>query len=73
MAKEGSIAVDNCKVLEELGNGKFRVAMPNGKEAICHISGKIRLHKIRVLPDDRVLIEVSPYNLQQGRITYRYK
>ncbi len=51
----------------------FRVELPNGHEVLAHISGKIRMHYIRVLPGDKVLIELSPYDLSRGRITYRLK
>jgi len=51
----------------------FRVELPNGHEVLAHISGKIRMHYIRVLPGDKVLIELSPYDLTRGRITYRLK
>ncbi len=71
--KQEGIAVDNCLVEEELGGGKFRVSLPNGAKAICHITGKMRMKKIRVLPMDRVLVELSPYNLEQGIIKYRNK
>jgi len=51
----------------------FRVELPDGHKVLAHISGKIRLHYIRILPGDRVLIELSPYDLSRGRITYRFK
>ena len=73
MAKEEGIFVDNCLVEEELGCGKFKVKLPNDNFAICHLSGKMRTKKIRVLPMDKVLVELCPYNLEQGIIKYRNK
>ena len=58
---------------EALANGMFRVDLPNGHKVLAHVSGKIRLHFIRVLVGDRVLVELSPYDLARGRITYRFK
>ena len=58
---------------EALPNGMFRVELPNDHQVLAHISGKIRMHFIRVLPGDRVLVELSPYDLTRGRITYRFK
>jgi translation initiation factor IF-1 len=60
-------------VVEALPNAMFRVELPNGHHVLAHISGKIRMHYIRVLPGDKVLIELSPYDLTRGRITYRLK
>ena len=60
-------------VIETLPNAMFRVELPNKHEVLAHISGKIRMHYIRVLPGDKVLIELSPYDLKRGRITYRLK
>jgi translation initiation factor IF-1 len=60
-------------VAEALANGMFRVDLPNGHKVLAHVSGKIRLHFIRVLVGDRVLVELSPYDLARGRITYRFK
>ena len=60
-------------VVEALPNAMFRVELPNGHQVLAHISGKIRMHYIRVLPGDKVLIELSPYDLSRGRITYRLK
>ena len=60
-------------VLEPLPNAMFRVELSNGHQVLAHISGKIRLHYIRVLPGDRVIVELSPYDLGRGRITYRLK
>jgi translation initiation factor IF-1 len=72
MAKKEVIEVEGT-VVEPLPNGMFRVELPNGHKVLAHISGKIRLHYIKVLPGDRVLIELSPYDLSRGRITYRLK
>ncbi len=72
MAKKEAIEVEGT-VLEPLPNGMFRVELPNGHKVLAHISGKIRLHYIKILPGDRVLIELSPYDLGRGRITYRFK
>jgi translation initiation factor IF-1 len=60
-------------VVEALPNAMFRVELPNEHKVLAHISGKIRMHYIRVLPGDKVLIELSPYDLSRGRITYRFK
>ena len=72
MAKKETIEVEG-KVVEPLPNGMFRVELPNGHKVLAHISGRIRVHYIRILPGDRVLIELSPYDLTRGRITYRLK
>lgn len=72
MPKKESIEVEG-KVIESLPNAMFRVELPNGHKVLAHISGKIRLHYIRILPGDRVLVELSPYDLKRGRITYRLK
>jgi translation initiation factor IF-1 len=72
MGKKEAIEVEGT-VVEPLPNGMFRVELPNGHKVLAHISGKIRLHYIKVLPGDRVLIELSPYDLSRGRITYRLK
>ncbi len=72
MPKKETIEVEG-KVLESLPNAMFRVELPNGHKVLAHISGKIRLHYIRILPGDTVLIELSPYDLSRGRITYRLK
>jgi len=61
------------KVVELLPNSLFRVEMPNGHRVLAHISGKMRLHFIRLLPGDKVLLEMSPYDLSKGRITFRQK
>ncbi|HRZ42612.1 MAG TPA: translation initiation factor IF-1 [Bacteroidales bacterium] len=72
MAKQKSIELDGT-VIESLGNAMFRVELENGHVITAHISGKMRLHYIRILPGDRVKLEMSPYDLTKGRITYRYK
>ena len=72
MAKEEKIQVDG-EILESLPNAMFRVKLENDHEIIAHISGKMRMHYIRILPGDRVQVELTPYDLQRGRITYRYK
>ena len=72
MAKKEAIEVEGT-VTEPLPNGMFRVDLPNGHKVLAHISGKIRLHYIKILPGDKVLIELSPYDLSRGRITYRLK
>jgi translation initiation factor IF-1 len=72
MAKKEVIEVEGT-VVEPLPNAMFRVELADGHKVLAHISGKIRLHYIRILPGDRVLIELSPYDLNRGRITYRFK
>ena len=72
MPKKEAIEFEGI-VVEALPNAMFRVELPNGHEVLAHISGKIRMHYIRVLPGDKVLIELSPYDLSRGRITYRLK
>jgi translation initiation factor IF-1 len=72
MAKQTSIELDGT-VLESLGNAMFRVELENGHIITAHISGKMRLHYIKILPGDKVKLEMSPYDLTKGRITYRYK
>ena len=72
MPKKETIEVEG-KVLESLPNAMFRVELPNGHRVLAHISGKIRLHYIKILPGDKVLVELSPYDLSRGRITYRFK
>ncbi len=71
MAKQSSIKIDGI-IQESLSNAMFRVQLENGHEIICHISGKMRMHYIRILPGDKVSVEMSPYDLSKGRITYRY-
>ena len=70
--KEEAIQVEGT-VTEALPNTTFRVELENGHEVHAHISGKMRMHYIRILPGDRVVVELSPYDLTRGRITYRYK
>ena len=72
MAKEEPIELTGA-VTQVLPGTMFRVALPNGHEVLAHISGKMRKHFIRILPGDKVLVELSPYDLSRGRITYRYK
>ena len=72
MAKEPNIEVDGV-ILETLPNAMFRVRLDNGHELIAHISGKMRMNYIKILPNDKVKLELSPYDLTKGRITYRYK
>lgn len=72
MAKQESIEQDGV-VKETLGNAMFRVELENGHLITAHISGKMRMHYIRILPGDKVKLEMSPYDLTKGRITYRYK
>ncbi len=69
--KEG-IEVEG-KVMESLRNATFRVELANGHKVLAHLSGKVRMNYIRVLPGDRVLVELSPYDLTRGRITYRFR
>ena len=71
-AKEEGIQVEGT-VIEPLPNAMFRVELDNGHRVLAHISGKMRMHYIRILPGDRVLIELSPYDLTRGRVVYRYK
>ncbi len=61
------------EVIEALPNAMFRVKLENDHEITCHVSGKIRMHYIRILPGDEVTVEMSPYDLTKGRITYRFK
>lgn len=70
--KEEAIQVE-ATVLEPLPNAMFRVELDNKHKVLAHISGKMRKHFIRILPGDRVLVELSPYDLSRGRIVYRYK
>ena len=72
MAKEDAIEVEGT-VTEPLPNAMFRVQLDNGHEVLAHISGKMRMHFIRILPGDKVKLELSPYDLTRGRITYRAK
>src|SRR6476469_6213923 len=70
--KDGAIEVEG-RVVEPLPNAMFRVELQNGHRVLAHISGKMRQHYIRILPEDRVVVELSPYDLTRGRIVYRYK
>jgi len=70
--KEGAVEVEGT-VREPLPNAMFRVELENGHKLLAHISGKMRMHYIRILPGDRVVVEISPYDLNRGRIVYRYK
>lgn len=70
MAKEDKIEVEGA-ILEALPNAMFRVEIPGGKVILAHISGKMRMHYIKILPGDKVRIELSPYDLTRGRITFR--
>lgn len=72
MAKQASIEQDGV-IKEALSNGMFRVELANEHLIVAHISGKMRLHFIKILPGDKVKLEMSPYDLTKGRITYRYK
>jgi translation initiation factor IF-1 len=70
--KEEGIQVEGT-VLEPLPNAMFRVELDNGHRVLAHISGKMRMHYIRILPGDRVLVELSPYDLTRGRVVYRFR
>ena len=72
MAKEAAIAVDG-EITETLPNAMFRVKLENGHVVLAHVSGKMRMHYIKILPGDTVKLELSPYDLSRGRITFRYK
>ena len=72
MAKEPSIEIDG-EIIETLPNAMFKVQLENGHEVLAHISCKMRMHYIKILPGDTVKLELSPYDLTKGRITYRYK
>ncbi len=72
MPKEESIEVQGT-IVEALPNAMFRVKLDNGQVILAYVSGKMRMHFIKILPGDRVLVELSPYDLSKGRITYRYK
>ena len=72
MAKQPSIEQDGT-IIEALSNAMFRVELENGHQVLAHISGKMRMHFIKILPGDKVTVELSPYDLSRGRITYRYK
>ena len=70
--KDGAIELEGT-ILESLPNAMFRVELDNGHKVLAHISRKMRMNYIRILPDDRVIVELSPYDLTRGRIIYRYK
>ncbi len=72
MAKEAAIRVDGV-IKENLPNANFLVTLENGHEVLAHISGKMRMHFIKILPGDKVSVELTPYDLSRGRIVYRYK
>lgn len=72
MSKQAAIEIDGT-IIEALSNAMFRVELENGHVIIAHISGKMRMHYIRILPGDKVRIEMSPYDLTKGRISFRYK
>jgi translation initiation factor IF-1 len=72
MAKEDAIEVEGV-VIEPLPNAMFRVELANGHRVLAHISGKMRMHYIKILPGDKVIVELSPYDLSRGRIVYRSK
>ncbi len=72
MAKQDLIVLDGV-ITEALSNAMFRVRLENGHEVVAHISGKMRMHYIKILPGDKVQLEMSPYDLNKGRITFRYK
>ncbi len=73
MAKKDGVIEIEGSVVEALPNAMFRVELSNGHKVLAHISGKMRQHYIRILPEDRVVVELSPYDLTRGRIVYRYK
>lgn len=70
MAKQGILEFSG-QITESLSNGMYRVQLDNGHELICHMAGKMRVHHIRVMPGDRVKVEMSPYDLTKGRISFR--
>ena len=72
MAKQSAIEQDG-QIMEALSNAMFRVELENGVPIIAHISGKMRMHYIKILPGDKVKVEMSPYDLTKGRIVFRYK
>ncbi|MBZ4642795.1 MAG: translation initiation factor [Deferribacteres bacterium] len=73
MGKRDDVIEIEGKVVEALPNAMFKVALDNGHVILAHLSGKMRMHFIRILPGDRVTVEISPYDLTKGRITYRHK
>ncbi|TNF54655.1 translation initiation factor IF-1 [bacterium] len=72
MPKEDAIEVQG-KIIENLPNAMFRVELESGQQILAYVSGKMRMHFIKILPGDKVTVELSPYDLSKGRITYRYK
>ena len=72
MAKQDVIEIEGL-VVDTLPNAQFKVELENGHEILAHVSGKIRMHYIRILPGDKVTVEISPYDLTRGRITFRHK
>jgi translation initiation factor IF-1 len=72
MPKEDSIEVEG-RIIEPLPNAMFKVELENGQVVLAYVSGKMRMHFIKILPGDRVTVELSPYDLTKGRITYRFK
>jgi translation initiation factor IF-1 len=72
MPKEDAIEVEGT-VVEPLPNAMFRVELPNGHKVLAHISGKMRMHYIKILPGDKVILDLSPYDLSRGRIVYRVR
>ena len=72
MAKEPPIKVDGT-ILDTLPNATFRVELESGHKVLAHVSGKMRMHFIKILPGDKVTVELSPYDLTRGRITYRFR
>ena len=72
MGKQDVIEIEGV-VEDTLQNAQFKVKLENGHEILAHVSGKIRMHYIRILPGDRVTVEISPYDLTRGRITFRHK
>lgn len=72
VAKDNVIEIEG-KVKETMPNAMFKVELENGHEILAHVSGKIRMHYIKILPGDKVTVEMSPYDLSKGRITYRFK
>ena len=73
MSNKDDVIEVRGKVIDPLPNAMFRVELDNGHRILAHVSGKMRLHFIRILPGDKVLVEISPYDLARGRIVYRYK
>ncbi len=71
MAKEDKIQVD-AEVIDALPNAMFKVKLENGHEVLAHLAGRMRMHYIKIVPGDRVTVEISPYDLTKGRITYRH-